>query len=208
MPDDKKKIAIVGILFLVVIAVGAFQFTTGASAPAPATKKLAALAKPDAPVVPPVPNLAVSGNLPERDPFQSVVLEGEDVKATPISSPTPQTHPVPEPPRMGGRIRTNRLGDVPVLPNPTGPGGISGSGQEVRPVVPPEVPFTYSLAGILVGTRPAAVFRDAQGGQRLVQQGGALDGDTQVISIDREIVSVRFRGKTLRLTIGGNPSAK
>ena len=203
MPADKKKIAIIVILFLVVLAVGAFQFTSGPATPNPSGKKIAVQKSLTADDVPPLANPLVASALPVRDPFQSVKLEGEETKDP--TSPAPPVLPHPTrthmPGGLSGAFRTNRLGDVPILPNPAG-------NPEIRPMAVPEPPFTFSLAGILVGSRPAAVFKDAQGGQRLVVQGAALDGDTQVILIERDSVSVRFRGKTLRLTIGGNPSAK
>jgi hypothetical protein len=38
--------------------------------------------------------------------------------------------------------------------------------------------------------------------------GGSLDPDSKVTSIDKDAVTVRFHGKTLRLTVEGNPNGK
>jgi hypothetical protein len=60
----------------------------------------------------------------------------------------------------------------------------------------------------MLGAKPMAVFTDAQGNQRLILLGGSLDADSKVTSIDRDAVTVRFHGKTLRLTVEGTPNAK
>jgi hypothetical protein len=66
--------------------------------------------------------------------------------------------------------------------------------------------FAYALEGIILGPHTAAVFVDSAGNERLVPLGGALDGDTRLVKVEGGRVTVRFHGKELRLTPGGNDS--
>jgi hypothetical protein len=68
--------------------------------------------------------------------------------------------------------------------------------------------FSYRVSGVIVGARPAAVFTDPQGNQRLVSVGSSLDGDSKVVAIERGQVTVEHRGKKLRLSLGGTPNEK
>lgn len=205
--DDKKKIVIVAVLFVVIAAVGAFQFTSAGTPPPPAEKPKQANKKVDSaeaeaegPKNPLVANL-----LPPRDPFQEPVL------ASPEEPPPTKVNPLPQPDRTfrQGPRPSSLGGDLPpfnmdALPGASKEGGLGG----FKPVQPEEPPFDYGLVGVIVGSRPAAVFRDAQGNQRLITRGGSLDADSSVESISRGEVVVNFRGKKLRLTMGGNPGAK
>ena len=84
--------------------------------------------------------------------------------------------------------------------------GALGNAQiGVAPSGPDPSAFGYQVSGVIVGSKPAAVFTDSGGNQRLVPVGGSLDGDSKVISIDKGQVTVEHRGKKLRLPLGGNP---
>ena len=112
------------------------------------------------------------------------------------AEPVIKSKPDPEPQPRGRQlppmeISGNSFGNAPL---------------QVQPE--PVAKFSFSVSGVMLGSKPMAVFTDAQGSQRLVMLGGSLDPDTKVISIDKDAVTVRFHGKTLRLTVEGNPNAK
>lgn len=164
--------------------------------------------------------LAVAA-MPPRDPFQVVAFE----QPVETSNPPPQnTQTNPTPPRMANNRRPGpRItgippfdpGDVSALPgaeNPLGgqfPQGGQGGTQLVQapPLKLPSEP-TYSVSGVILGNRPAAVITDDKGNQRLVSVGGSVDGDGKIIAIERGKVVVKRKGKTVTLTVGGSPNAK
>jgi hypothetical protein len=193
--DEKKKIIVLGTLFAAFIAVGAFSFipkgqpqefegqTEEASAKVPVAeeKKVATL-----------PNPRFAAPLAARDPFQVpesrlLPLEPEQ----PVRGITP-TRPLQE--LAGNLPLPGTLGVEPVRID-----GLALAEQQ-RPDEDP--PFGYSVSGVVVGERPLVVFKDAQGNQRLVGEGAALDGDTRVKAVSLTYVSVSYRGKNLRLTVG------
>lgn len=188
--DDKKKTLIVGVLFVVVVLVGTFQFMSSGTPPPPhaATeeKKPQATAAKD---VKPVPNPLFAADLAVRDPFK-----GDDLE----KKPDPIKDPLPAP--------TTKRGDHTTLPPAFG--GPGRGDLKIAPVKPPEPVFGYALAGVILGDVPAAVFIDSQGGEKLVRLGGQLDPETQVIEIEKGHVSVRFNAHRLTLSIGGNGSGK
>ncbi len=185
--DDKKKLAVMGVLVAVVIAVGAFQFVGGGSPePAPAKPKAAPKdAAKSGPEAAEVKNALSPAELASRDPFKPETLPGEHRN-------------LPNP--ISPRTVSKRLESVPELP--PFPIDKSGSIGNVS-FAPPKAAISYGLSGVILGARPAAVFVDPQGGQRLVQVGEALDGDTRVIGVEKGTAIVSFRGKTLRIS-GGN----
>jgi hypothetical protein len=214
MQDDKKKLAIVGALVVVMLAIGAFQFATTGTQPAPpAEEKIEAKAEEQqildegAEGEPKV----VAQVLPQRDPFQAASLPPIVADDPPVATP-----PAPEPVR-------NRPQASPVRPaqsaqirpyNPL-PGQLplpDVGGVQMNPLggvpAPREDVFEYRVSGLIVGRKPVAVFADAQGNQRLVPLGGSIDGDSKVVGIDRGRVTVIHKGKTLTLTPGGNPSER
>lgn len=187
-PNDKKKVLIVGALGVVLLGAGVFQFLPSGEQPKPAptdtkkdAKKTAEIEKPK--------NPELAFDLPARDPFES---PEPDNGGKPLPKPTPRQDTIKPvtPSELKGTITT------PLPP-------VNGS---TKPVDQPTCP--YSLAGIVIGDVPVAIFRDAQGGERLVRQGASLDGDTQVVSIKKNTVTIIFRGSTLQLHTGGNTVAK
>ncbi|HVL39010.1 MAG TPA: hypothetical protein VM328_06425 [Fimbriimonadaceae bacterium] len=192
-------------LAVAVVAIGAFQFS-GDSSPAPApTEKKAGEEKPAEPVkdklvasAGPI-NPLFAGALPPRDPFKAGVLPG----MTPPSQPEPP-QPEPEPPRPRQQRPPREFGAPPSGFEPIQLPGL-GDGIKVEPE--PEV-FGYTLSGVVLGDTPAAVFTDGSGNQRLVTHGAALDGDSRVVGISRGKVTVRWKNKTMTLTLGGTADAK
>ncbi|HWA83342.1 MAG TPA: hypothetical protein VG820_07920 [Fimbriimonadaceae bacterium] len=193
MKDNKKLIVVVA-LALVIVCVGVFQFlSSGSPAPAKSVKKDSKKASTDALADDTPKNPLFAQNLPTRDPFQA-----------PASVTTPpqaqQQKPIQPPTDSGQRVPT-----LPPLQIDK-QGGFGNAPLSVQPV--PEAKFAFTVSGVMLGTKPMAVFTDAQGNQRLVMLGGSLDPDSTVVSIDKDAVTVRFHGKTLRLTVEGNPNAK
>ena len=196
MKDDKKKLAIVGVLGFIIVGVGAFQFMKGGSTapvkPASTAKPAAAPEKKDDGKI---KNPEYSAPLADRDPFKAPadgVPPDLNAKLKLASSKS-----APKPPSMGGH-----LGTADILPS-------SGAGGTIAPlsVAPAEPIFGYRLLGLISGRHPAAVFTDASGAQRLVPLNGSLDGDTQLLAVQKGRVVVSFRGKHLRLSLGGTPDA-
>lgn len=213
MKDDKKKVMIVGVLFVAMLGIGAFTMLGGSSTPPPAAKsdkkddakvaaeKAAAEALEEAPK-----NPLYAAELAQRDPFEPRAIEGTAVKQANV----PPATPLPTAAKSGGRRSRggSNLGTVaPVgwndgsIPNPSGLNG----GIGIAPSGPDPSAFGYNVTGTLMGARPVAVFSDSQGNQRMVPVGGSLDGDSKVISISKGQVTISHRGKTLRLPLGGTP---
>jgi hypothetical protein len=205
---DKKKFLVLGVLALLIVGVGAFQFTKGSPpppAPAPVKKddKADDAAKP-------APDANLEANafkgqvLPQRDPFKSALASAPTTP--PVVTPTTTQMP----PTLKGGTHLPTAHDNGALPPMPGGFGTTGgpTGTQVKPVDPGPPPFEYHLGGIILGTKPCAVFIDGAGNQRLVSLGGSLDGDTHVESISRGRVTVRHGSETTTLTLGGNPSGK
>jgi hypothetical protein len=227
LKDDKKKMVVLGALGAVLLGVGAFSFLGGGSpAPKPTPGVVAKKdgdadgskeVKVDADGNPipgtgeeaePAPNPLYVAELPQRDPFVSRELPGEKLQA-PVSLPPP-SQPVKRPSGGSGRRYAppsnfdSSGGFAPAqlsgpLPN------ANGGTVTLNPTGPdPSMPG-YSLSGTLNGARKIAVFTDSNGNQRMVPEGGSLDGDSKVVSIEKGSVTIESRGKKQRLSLGGNP---
>jgi hypothetical protein len=208
--NDKKKLMVLGAMGVVFLGIGVMQFTKGShSAPQTDAAQPAAAQSTegsgssvekggingDASSAP-QQNTLVTGAFAYRDPFKALV----DQNARP--APAQQTNSV-HPLQVASRTIPpfpgfDKTGD---LPQP-------GLGSTV-PIKPPAPEFGYMLAGVIMGRKPAAVFVDAKGAQHLIQVGGSLDGDTQLVSLDREHVTLRVKDQIKTLNLGGGePSAK
>ena len=198
--NDKKKIIIVVALGAVMLGIGAFQFTkiSAGEAPAPVAEG-SSIETNEQPVKVAQRdglNTLVTGSYEERDPFKPVNLPEVDPFAqVPGAQQTPvkPNNPMPQP-TIDGSVNTG---------GPIGPLTVSPTGEPGLPLITPGVP--YALTGIIIGEKPAAVFVDSLGTQRLVQLGGSLDGDTVVSKIERREVTLRINNKNHTLTLGGEP---
>jgi hypothetical protein len=209
--DDKQKTVAVAALAVVVVGVGAFQFLGGSSGPSskkPKTDKAHVSSSPAGDAkkaakdvsTPPDPLLATP--LPTRDPFQ----EGKITNALPDPNAGRGA-------QQGKGIRVPGGGRIPPFDTSggRGPYPMTGSPGALPGSLPPKPDvFSMTLAAVIVGDKPAAVFQDEQGNQRLVTLGGKIDGDSVVTSISRGSVTVSRKGKTVTLTVGavqtnGNP---
>lgn len=225
--NDKKKMIVIGVLGALLFGVGAFQFVQmGASnepaakksvAPKEAAKKGAAqqVASEDArpteepqaegkvaPEANPIQGLYALMTLPQRDPFseRSGVLEVSDASQTQVQSPR-NPPPTYNPPRDPGLdpYRPEIGGTIPNLP------GMDAGAGGPNPIPDPNV-FAYRLSGVILGKRPAAVFTDGQGNQRLVPLGSSIDENSRVTNVSHGSVTVKHRGETITLNVGGTPN--
>ena len=198
--DEKKKLVILAVLGVLVLAVGAFQFRPKAEEPAPVVKKdvpeyLKANEDAKEANAQPVRNPLLAANLAARDPF----LMPSQMRAPVAVEPPKQK--LTEPIRRNinvGNVRPVGLGKFDELKGP-----LTVAAEPVK-----EEPFNYTIGGVAMGARPAVVFKDAAGSQRLVVEGGDLDGDTKVKAVRMDHVVVVYKGKTLRLKVGGDTVAK
>jgi hypothetical protein len=156
----------------------------------------------------PPKNPLYAADLAQRDPFVSRNLPGEQIGGQPPVLPPP-SQPVKKPSNGGRRYSPPRSyggggGYAPVPLSGSLPDANGGS-VTLNPTGPdPSIP-SYSLSGTMNGTKKIAVFTDSQGNQRLVPEGGSLDGDSKVIAIEKGSVTIESRGKKQRLSLGGNP---
>ncbi|HWD41830.1 MAG TPA: hypothetical protein VG944_23520 [Fimbriimonas sp.] len=217
MNDEKKKLAIVGALVAVMACVGAFQLLGGKKAPPPPpvteTPKPTTVATAKKPATAPketnpdgtpaaVPNPEVANDLPVRDPFKPP--PGALPPSPPPGGIPPMKSNFHPPITRGPKPFPTGLGPGPLPGNFGGPGG-----TVITPTVPAEHPFGYRLVGEIGGERPAALFEDSAGNQKLVGLGSRIDGDTTLKSMGKESVIIEFRGgKKLRVSMGGTPVGK
>ena len=209
MNDEKKKLAIVVVLVAVMACVGVFHVlgSRKASAPPPAPLKVAEAADTTAGATaakaatgPGAANAAgaaqaealknpeLAGDLPPRDPFQAPAGMVPSQNGPKFGMPRPFKHALV------------KRGFGPGL-LPLAPGGLQLKQVE-------EKPFGWTCVGVIAGANPAAMFEDGTGNQKLVTLGSAIDPDSRLKGIEDDAVSVDFRGKRLRLTVGGNPVGK
>ena len=155
MNDEKKKIIVLGALFALILAVGAFQMVGGpkggATTPVADKKKVETKGTEK----PPLKNPEVGFELAARDPFQAPdsetpMLAPNKTVAPPVTpQPERRVHQLPRATEtmpyhpLGGQLSMD--GHPGGLPAPTQPKAVEPS-------------FGYSLAGVIVGARPAAVF--------------------------------------------------
>ena len=206
--DDKKKLMVLGAMGVVLLGIGAFQFVKASGSQQPAPAATPAVTTTPSTVAsnadgnnaddqtPPQQNDLVKGAYPYRDPFHALV----------DSNPRPASNPMANVPQPGRRNE-----GIPNFPGIDKQGGLpnvaSANGGVTVPVNPPAPAFGYSLAGVIMGRKPGAVFIDSKGAQHLVMLGGSLDGDTRLVDLDRDHVVLRVKDQTKNLTLGGGDSS-
>lgn len=236
MPDEKQKLMVLGVLGVVVLGIGAFQLMpSGPSTPAgpkPSGWKPPVAVEQKGPE--PVKNPTVVAMLPRRDPFdvpdEYRAKDQIPETVTPAIDST-RTPELPKPVESSERPRRRRPGSLrgrlPLDPfgEDEGPEQLpaasnlkverektnSNAATTVPPVEPPKPPeptFDYTLSGVIVGRRSAAVLRDKQGNQRLVTAGGMIDGEATLIEVRPGAAIVDVRGKRMRLEVQGDSNAK
>jgi hypothetical protein len=216
MNGDKKKMLVLGVLALLLVAVGAFSFLSGGSSGESAeltTTKAdeTANATENADGTPiegdatleegknvdgtPQEGMLAMLPLAPRDPF--TIPDQLDDKPKPEPAKPVEQTPVQQAPRplTSNRPGGNQPFDIDMGALPGGSGGGIGSG------VPMAVVPQYAVKGIILGSKPLAVFEDGSGNQKLVPLGGSIDGDTKVVAIEKGKVTVSYKGKHQTLVI-------
>lgn len=143
--------------------------------------------------------------LPVRDPFADTTNPKIEQPVQQPQQTTPPPRQSSRPPRMQGNL-VQPMNPGNLIPNLPGAEGNNGAGGQ--PVLRLEGEFSYHMTGMIDGARPAVVFSDDQGNQKLVPVGGAIDGDSRVVSAGKGKVVVSHKGKKITLTMGGQPNAK
>lgn len=181
-------------LALVMVGIGAMNFLPhGGSAPVPPKPKPIAQNSPQITQTLTVKNPQYANLLPARDPFSSPLKNVSALSAG-------------QNPRM---ITPQSLGSTSGGTTLPGPNGTAMSGNiAIAPITPQAPPFSYQLSGVIQGHKPAAVFTDTEGNQRLVPIGGSLDGDTTLEHVGANAVTVRYHGDAIHLTLGQSHDGK
>jgi hypothetical protein len=203
---EKKQLVAIGVLALMVVSVGAFQFIGGSAEPPKAEEKKKPVAQKkesSAEIAKAaIKNPDFANPLAVRDPFEvSNFAYTEDPADKKEGAGDEAEKPIPK----ANAKPSVKHGHSDFQPAPL-PGNTLPAGG-IKPVEPPKPKFEYSLIGIVSGTSPSAVFSDPAGNQRMVDLGQSV-GDGTVVSITRNFVKVRFNNETLVLKVGGNPNAK
>jgi hypothetical protein len=141
--------------------------------------------------------------LPERDPFDQLVQPTPVAKENPPvvaqNEPQPPIRPVK---RYNETLRPAPIaGNLNALPLPNKQGVLNSIPNTDRPAT------QVTLKGVILGPHPAALFGFGDR-EKVVEEGGSIDGDTRVIRIEADAALVSSHGKTHRITLGGNGLGK
>lgn len=210
MGTDKRKFAILAILGLGLVAVGAWQFV-GKSGGAPITPRQKfrpsgeSLVADNSETPENTMDPAIAA-LPRKDPFAPGKL-----------SPEPTTNKNPKvivaPPDEVARAKnagrpSHGRNTGPLIPrfdpnnvqvSPIGGGGPSASYSS------PNAPSGYELIGVVDGPNPVAVFRSSSGNQTMVKVNGHVGQGGRIVGIKNGRVTVQQGdGSTKTLSVGGN----
>lgn len=214
--NDKKKLLAIGGLGLVLLGVGAFQFTSFLFKPeVKVTVKETESSEPKRDPAQEERDRLMAmlpGPLPVRDPFLPKIVADQanaNVPEAPTAPPAGSTAQRTSPPAGQSRPQNISIPPLDPLMNPLGALGGSPGGElppmNLSPSAPMRSPeeFAYRLRGAVVGQRPVAIFEDDAGNQRMIPVGGSIDGQSKVVAIEEGRVTVRHRGRTLNLTLQG-----
>lgn len=200
MSKDKKQILVLGVLFAVILAVGAFQFMGGSKPKVAADKddkkdKGTEVAVNDE-KADPIKEAIVplfTAPLVSRDPFvpQAVVLDEE------TTDPNQNTGIIKPPPMPNGNNGQGYENVGVVHPPVDGQIGL-------QPTDPPK--DAWALRGVMMGAKTLAILEDAKGNQFLVKEGDSFNnGQTRVLSISKTNVQLMNNGTVTNLALlGGN----
>lgn len=201
MGQDKKKLLIIGILFLALVGVGTYQFV--GSSPAPKKKEAKAEQSKDSaaaqqPAEEEASDKLYAYGLTPRNPFQPGSLPNEQRP----DEPENQSRIVQAPPeKPAPRVKTPYGGEKPPW-DPTIPGVDLKPSGEPLPAVNNE--FTYTLIGLVDGPTPVAVFLTDDGTQKMVKVGEYVGQNAKVVRIQNGSVTIQADGKTITRRVGGN----
>lgn len=211
--DDKKKKLAIGSLLAILLAIGGFQFVGGSPEPAPSnkeknadktdsSKEAAKAGEQDNKLEGEGTALLAASALPVRDPFDGSMYQ-------PKPEAKPAVAPPPAQPSTGVSTRRRSGGSFsgslpPFDPRNTLPSPTGGITLEPGKPMPDADAFGYGVSGVITGAKPAAVMVGPNGNQLLVTEGGAIDGDSRIVSISRGKVVVRHKNKNITLSVGGS----
>ena len=207
MQDERKKLMIQGVLFGLMLAVGAFQLRPVA-APEPTTHsttaaKLLASQEKDAPAV----DVAALAKLPVRDPFEIPSHASPAPERMDKVGPLPSTSSLPDSRSPSGPFQPMPVSGTQLVKDSPPAATVAPATTAVSPPAS-EPTFDWRLTGVMIGARPVAIFTDLAGNQRLIQVGSLIDPRSQLVSVDKRSATVVFRGRMLQLSVGGDPNAK
>lgn len=151
-----------------------------------------------------------TSNATPRDPFKPSGSLAQEYampqgKVAPASAAPAPIVGNPDEGRVSRPSRTPRQ-DIPAM-NPMGGSFPDGGSMGLAPTGPiaeganPGVPGTitggssYKVKGIIVGTTRMVVLEDADGNQKLVPEGGSVDGDTTVVKVQGNTVKISSKGR-------------
>ena len=196
MSKEKKQFLVLGVLVLLVCAVGAFQFMGPGSKKPVVVEDEATIEKPAIEVVATndeldptqelIKQLMAGPGYTSRDPFAP--------QAVMADAPTQHEEPYQQPVE---RVRSEFEQDPNVTPvNPIGL-------VEGTTVVATDAPF--GLQGVVIGRRTVAVFLEDDGQFRIAEVGDKIGQSTYVEEVNEKQVILRHRGKLRVLKLqGGN----
>jgi hypothetical protein len=148
------------------------------------------------------PALVAAAKLPVRDPFNGTRWDLDSIARAKQEKQVPTPNTVPNTVR-----RPKSMGSKPFSMPPMGvdPGQLQGTlpnvGQGGQVGMPSIDDVPYTVTGVVRGSHPAVVVKDASGNQRIVQVGHKLDADTEVLGVARGKMIVRHRGKVKTISI-------
>jgi len=204
MQADKRKIIVVAVLLVTLLAVGVWQFI-GTSSPSPKERPVSRQEKREPK---PLPEKEPENSafryadmgLVRKDPFQAGTLPDDPSTTSDdgnvVVAPPEENNPPKETRRPP--IRPNINTSVPLF-DPNQPGTVTTPAPPARS--PDE--FTYVLVGIVEGPNPIAVFQNDSGQQKMVPLNSFVEKNSRVVAIRDGKVTVRHNGKTLTFSVGG-----
>ena len=207
MSKDKKQMMVLGVLALVIVAIGAFQFLGGKSSSAPVVENEGAVVQSDGDLIA-MNSKEDDGPFgpwkpPDSGPFLSVLDKRDpfEPRAVIIEEPKPgQDEPIVKPPvnNSGPDLGDPEIGGG---EDPYNPGPIDDL-QTGRPLDEPP----FEVAGIIQGSRSTmAILRPDDGPQLVVSVGDKIGKHLTIVAIRAKEVDVIYRGKNKTLSFrGGN----
>lgn len=212
MGNEKKKTLILGVLVVMVLGIGAWQFM--GSGPEPTQKKPDAqtTAESTEPTTNASENLSAENDpsmfgLKRKNPFQPYKLPQDASipgSQNTIIKPPEQNNPSSVRRPSGPRLSPQYGGGMAPYPIDA-PGAGPNANVQVNPGAPMRSPneFAYTLSGVVDGPNPVAVFVSDSGQQKMVPLNGSVEPGSRVVGIRDGKVVVSHKGKTITLRVGG-----
>jgi len=214
MDKQKKQTIIVGALFAVFVAVGAFSFLGGGKPEAPAAKKEETKVADDLrnatdqTELDPEISAMVGKEFASRDPFKPL-SEAAKLTANTVTPPAPTKLATTAPPKTQ-LAPVTESGTTPMAPlpgavssAPTPDGQVATTTQQAeqsKPVRDPSIPPYRVIGTITEGSEPIAIL-EAESGKQIMLKIGESTGTARLLSISRRHVLIRYGGKQHSLSM-------